>query len=395
MKHVPIFLTMCLVFCISVSFGDSPSEPPDKPLGAIVNHIPKYTGIYIGSPSLCILPDGTYLASHEIFSTVRKPTDIDDGKMYFPKLHTIFFRSTDKGEHWEYLSVADNQYFSAMFVHDNVLYTLGTTSENGDIVIKKSTDGGRTWSVSDSNTTGLLFTGKYSEQNAALIHNGRVWRAFNRGWGQVCLISAPVDADLLNADNWTMTNAVERNTRHLDGRVFSWIEGVPVADRDGQLWIAMRINLTSGYNEYAAFLKVGNDGKTLTFDPDTQYVPFEGASTRFTIKYDPDSQRYWSIVNILTDDNRAATAKRGTGWVRNIVALKSSPDLRNWTTHKILLQHPDAITHGWQYIDLQFDGDDLIFLSRTGYDDEAGGADTYHNANYLTFHRVKNFRSIK
>ncbi len=74
--------------------------------------------------------------------------------------------------------------------------------------------------------------------------------------------------------------------------------------------------------------------------------------------------------------------------MRNTLVLKSSPDLVHWTIHKVLLEHPDVAKHGFQYVDWQFEGRDLIFLSRTAYDDEEGGA---HN--FLTFHKIKRFRS--
>ena len=83
------------------------------------------------------------------------------------------------------------------------------------------------------------------------------------------------------------------------------------------------------------------------------------------------------------------------GSVRNTLVIKSSSDLKNWSVHKVLFHHPDVLKHGFQYIDWQFDGKDIIFLSRTAYDDEFGGADNYHNANYLTFHRIKNFRRLQ
>jgi hypothetical protein len=82
------------------------------------------------------------------------------------------------------------------------------------------------------------------------------------------------------------------------------------------------------------------------------------------------------------------------GSVRNTLILKSSPDLKHWTTRKELLHHPDVLKHGFQYVDWQFDGKDIVFLCRTAFDDGVGGADNYHNANYLTFHRVKNFRKL-
>lgn len=43
----------------------------------------------------------------------------------------------------------------------------------------------------------------------------------------------------------------------------------------------------------------------------------------------------------------------------------------------------------WQYLDWQFDGHDLVAVSRTSW-----GGQTYHNANHMTFHRVKNFRRL-
>jgi hypothetical protein len=50
--------------------------------------------------------------------------------------------------------------------------------------------------------------------------------------------------------------------------------------------------------------------------------------------------------------------------------------------------------HGFQYADWQFDGDDIIAVVRTAFDDGEGGAHTYHDANFLTFHRWKNFREL-
>jgi hypothetical protein len=55
--------------------------------------------------------------------------------------------------------------------------------------------------------------------------------------------------------------------------------------------------------------------------------------------------------------------------------------------------HPERQRHGFQYVDWLFDGDDLVVVSRTAFDDVEGGAHDYHDANYLTFHRVKDFRS--
>ena len=48
----------------------APARPvaviPQVP-GTVIHHQPAATGLYIGSPSLCALPDGSYLASHDLF----------------------------------------------------------------------------------------------------------------------------------------------------------------------------------------------------------------------------------------------------------------------------------------------------------------------------------------
>jgi hypothetical protein len=45
-------------------------------------------------------------------------------------------------------------------------------------------------------------------------------------------------------------------------------------------------------------------------------------------------------------------------------------------------------------VDWLFEGDDLIAVIRAAHDDDFGGANSYHNSNYITFLRVKNFRNI-
>ncbi|GAB1359463.1 hypothetical protein MASR1M31_12470 [Porphyromonadaceae bacterium] len=48
--------------------------------------------------------------------------------------------------------------------------------------------------------------------------------------------------------------------------------------------------------------------------------------------------------------------------------------------------------HGFQYVEWLIDGEDLVYLVRTAYDDEFGGARNNHDANYLIFHRLEKFR---
>ena len=129
-------------------------------------------------------------------------------------------------------------------------------------------------------------------------------------------------------------------------------------------------------------MHVSDDGMELLFDPETDIINFPGGGAKFTIHYDEKSSRYWSIGNKQTNPKAR----------RNVLVLSSSSDLKNWKIEKTLLQHHDEEKHAWQYVDWLFDGDDIIAVSRTAYDDGLGGAYNHHDANYLTFHRIKNFR---
>ena len=50
--------------------------------------------------------------------------------------------------------------------------------------------------------------------------------------------------------------------------------------------------------------------------------------------------------------------------------------------------------HGFQYADWQFEGNDIITVIRTAYDDEFGGADSQHNNNYMIFKRIENYNEL-
>jgi len=128
-------------------------------------------------------------------------------------------------------------------------------------------------------------------------------------------------------------------------------------------------------------LPVSADGRTIRIDDKNWgLIDFPGGRTKFTICFDPVSARYWSLVNKQSDP--AAE--------RNVLALVSSSDLKRWKVHTIVLQHPDRRHHAWQYVDWRFEGDDIVAVSRTAW----GDSHNFHDANYLTFHRINDFRRL-
>jgi hypothetical protein len=203
-----------------------------------------------------------------------------------------------------------------------------------------------------------------------------------KGWGtnfRSFVMSAPVDADLLKADNWTMSNRL-RFDQAWPGR--AWLEGNIVVAPQNKLVNILRVEYDDA--EIAAIVRISENGKLVSFDPEKDFIDFFGGSNKFTIRYDSLTKRYWSLVN----KQRNPTA------YRNILTLVSSEDLRNWRVESIILRHHDSEKHAFQYIDWLFEGKDIIAVSRTAYDDGLGGAHRAHDANYLTFHRINNFREL-
>ena len=82
----------------------------------------------------------------------------------------------------------------------------------------------------------------------------------------------------------------------------------------------------------------------------------------------------------------------GNPHFRNLLSLIVSDDLENWKVVTDLIDYRDADKqkHGFQYVDFHFDGDDIIYLCRTGINNP----NDYHDSNYITFHRIKNFREL-
>jgi hypothetical protein len=383
--------------------------------GVVIDHSPASSGLYIGSPGLAILPNGDYLASHDYFGP-------KSGE--YERARTVVFRSTDRGRSWKQIARLEGLFGASLFAHGKAVYLLGTEKHYGRIVIRRSNDGGNTWTEARDSTTGLLVPeGEYvTAPVPVLFFGGRLWRGMEDTMGgtksdtegrihkelseqlkqlspeekpwfleserfRAFMLSAPVDADLLRADSWTFSNRLGRSAGWLGGDFVGWTEGNAVPAPDGGIVSILRV-WTLGYPERSAIIRIGEDGRSASFDPDKGFVDFPGGAKKFTIRYDSRSRLYWSLATVTAErhmkDGRPTT-------VRNTLALTCSPDLVHWTIRSVLLYHPDAAKHGFQYADWLFDQGDIIAACRTAYDDGLDGANNYHDANFLTFHRIVNF----
>lgn len=355
--------------------------------GTVVHYSPASSGIYIGSPGIVILPDGSFVTKCDEFGP--QSTEHVSGK-------TLVFGSKDKGQTWTKLAEVNDMFWATILVYNDDLYLLGNHKQYGDIVISKSTDRGRNWTFpKDENSGRLKIDGQYHcAPVPILIQNGRIWRAMEKMgkenvWGtfQAGVMSAAVDSDLLKAESWEYTNFLPVPP---NAPFHHWLEGNTVLTPDGRIVNVLRSGF-DGSVERAVVLDVSMDGKTISINPQHNTVDMPGASgKKFTIRYDEFSKQYWALVNPMLPQHQ----DNNPGRVRNAMALICSPDLKQWVTRAVLLYHPDIKSHAFQYPDWVFDGLDIVAVCRTAYDDEQGGARNYHDANYLTFHRIKNFRTI-
>lgn len=381
MKQLKYYLIVssfiCSVFSITAQIKDFPNVP-----GTVVAHSPAASGVYLGTPSIVILSNGTYLASHGQFGAEKEKISV--------------YESKDKGLTWTKIA-GFKGFWSGLFVHKNVLYIMGVDEKFGNAIIRKSLDGGHTWTSPNDEKSGLLRPmdvekGYHTSAVSVLVANGRIWRPFEvaskKGkWGnfEALIFSASLEADLLDAKSWTTSIRMAVDTAW--GQEYNtWLEGGAVLSKDGHVLNILRVN--NREEEYAAIIHVSDDGLNLSFNPEKDFIKFPGGCKRFVIRYDEKSKRYWSLSNWIPEEFKGHNIER----TRNTLALISSKDLKNWVVHSVILQDDNIEKSGFQYVDWLVENDDIILLSRTAFFDGENFADSQHNANFITFHRIKDFR---
>lgn len=313
------------------------------------------------------------------------------------------FESTDGGKTFVFRSFLTSFHFASLFELNGDLYLMGSYTATGTVEhigIAKSTDGARSWSaISHFAGDGL---NAHTTSNTVLIANGRVYKAYNGRKGDgfeegctVYMVSAPVDANLLDPSVWTVSNSLafttEMFTSHPNGSQNASHtyaeEGNAVPGPNGEILMIYGVKAVPTY-AYAAVFHCTADGKAVSFDAGSpsSILSFPGGNAKFNVRYDEVTGKYLAMVT-RNDDNRY--------WFqRNVLALLASDDMVNWelmgdvlTDPTVMNEYAGATKHGFQYVDFLIDGKDLIFVVREAMDD----SHCFHNANYLTFYRIQDY----
>jgi hypothetical protein len=362
-------------------------EPSPNPLEHLFNRI-FGRGRFIGSPTLAVLPNGDYVAAHSHFRN-------GGGESPAGKGLTKVFRSRDRGRTWRQISKVKGAGWSTLFVHGGDLYLFGKTKQGSPAVIRRSRDGGRTWTRPRDANRGLLGPCGGTTPNPPVVHGGRLWIATGtRVW------SAPTGADLLRASSWTRSGKRKSDSSCLNGRFTFWSEGQVVASqRTGVLVLPKVRDLPK-----TALLRYSNPDRKPRFDPDKDFVRLPGAEKKFGVRYDPVSDKFWALTSpVLPQHKKDANVPWSilTFWkkpvtpalVRNAGAIFSSRDLRTWTFERVFLYDKDVEHVGFQYFNFEIEGNDLLVVSRTAYQVGRWNTPRSHDSNLMTFHRVRDFRT--
>ena len=191
------------------------------------------------------------------------------------------------------------------------------------------------------------------------------------------VLSAPADSDLLCAENWVCTELFDarEHISPLPERIWGGIEGNIVLTPEGKVIDFLR------FSDRTALI--------LNYDPDDpekepalgEVIDFPATASKFNIVFDEVSEKYYSIVSYALDEPLTK---------RNLLSLICSDDLREWKLcrHLIDRRDDDPKAVGFQYVDFFIEGDDILCLCRTA----VNGADSFHNSNFTTFHKIENFR---
>ena len=359
-----------------------------RAVGTVVNYLHpddeayRFSGRYLCSPSLVRHPDGFLLASMDLFASGH------------PQNLTLIFRSDDDGQTWHYVSELMPCFWGKLFVHRGDLYMLACSTEYGDLLIGKSTDGGKSFTPPVALLRGSNGKngndGVHKNPQNILHHNGRLYATMEWGaWAnkEFChaamVASCDENADLLDPASWHFTEPTR--FAHFAPELQSLpactmtIEGTPVAAPDGRLLNVMRFGMFGKALAYE--ISPDDPDAPLTY---SRLIDFPANFSKFMIKFDPVSRQYYSVATRLYAEDKPTA--------RNLLSLLRSADLKQWEVVCDLMdfRHESAGEVGFQYVDFEFEGEDIIYLCRTAIN----RAHNFHDSNYSTFHRIKGFRSL-
>lgn len=384
--------------------------------------------IFTYTPGIAVLPNGDLIATLDLGGPAMKGRE-DQGRILI---------STDKGASWEEAGSFPMEH-ARPFVSGGSVYILG---QSGELRIIRSDDNGRSWS-----DYAVLADGKWHQSACNVLYaKGNVYLTMEKsvndtvhGWGvgalAPVLMRARVGDNLLLKESWTFADAVPfRDLVDQDKLDYFGVPFYPVGRDESAYpggrqcapmgWLETNVaqitdpshywynpsgrtfhiigRANTGGTGYAAFAKAvenpdGTISTMLERMPSGRYaalLPLPGGQMRFHIEYDGVTKLYWLLSSQATDSMTRAELLPEDRYnlpnnERNRMQLHFSKNLVDWCFAGIVAigKTQKCSRH---YASMAIDGENLIIASRSG-DENAASA---HNGNFISFHTVKNFRSL-
>jgi hypothetical protein len=445
-SHVAIGISILVGAIASSLASDAPSRPPPGAIRTLAQaHVvfdesPSGGPTPLNTPSILRLEGGRLVAASErsgVNSEWRKQGHA------WARLCT----SDDGGRTWA-VRATPNITQARLFHAGRSLYYLG---HDGDLKIMRSDDRGETWSApadlgtKKPNWYATACNVWHARGNVYLVMERRIYEDNKSGWTisnlAPLLMRAREHDDLTQPASWTYASELafadiipgyRENDPAIDhfgvpffaqkfplanqvapGRPMhpmGWLETNVVQITDpNHLWFDPRqrtfhlfMRAHTGGTGYAAIAQVAeNDDGTMTTSlvrapsGKTQlFLPFPGGQMRFHVLYDEPTKLYWLLGTQATDsmtrpDALAKDRYQLPNNERQRLVLHFSKNMVDWCFAGLVAEGPGN-RGARHYASMDIDGDDLVILARSG-DERAQSA---HNGNLITFHRVRNFRTL-
>lgn len=347
--------------------------------------------LFCFEPGIVKLPSGRLLVTFPYLSPLRRRPEGCEPPIKVPQMNLLV--SDDYGASWR-PQTTFNRLIGKAFVFGGKLYLINYRHEKRDIVIARSDNEGESWTPESK-----LFEGAWWNcPTGHAICNGHLYWALGRindTGRETMAIAADLSRDILDPASWRVSNALpfpgippvlardgklkkgqwlEPNVVEVKGRIYA-LSVVKIFSEDG--------SQTSGMT---AVCEVSDKGGKLDYRF-VQYYPMPGGQLKFGIIYDEVSGLYWRTMNLPASVSGQDWGDYGPG-DRRMLCLSYALDALNWMTAGCVVITPNA-WEGFQYAAPMVDGNDLLIVSRTSLNEE-----NQHDANMITLHRVRDFRSL-
>jgi hypothetical protein len=365
--------------------------------------------LYIHDPGMSVLLNGHLF----VVAPVRRRRELEKPEWGpSPQATSLLLaRSSDHGKTWQQLPTIPDFRDATPFVHNGSLYLLIPDYANNMILLMQSTDEGTSW----SSPVTVLEEHLWNCQTCMTKRDGHLyWALTNWPRGNTLKsISVDLSRDLLTPKSWSVSSGCDmprvpdllkdaqtagnRKRSPRPWSVDSWLEP-NVVNVNGRLRVLSRVVIddfaTAGLGALCE-IELNNDKEmNMKF---SQFYPVPGGQCKFMIVYDETSRLFWMLSNIPTDshdlfENFQTLGKagfvHGPGNERRILTLHYSLDALNWFPGGIVAMWSNPM-QSFMYPSAAIDNDDLVFISRT-----SRNAPNQHDADLVTFHRIRNFRSL-